>query len=61
MKMKKTLLPWSRRLMAYIFDHSCEKGHWSWYGCHAGFQGWNEFIRGRVEESVTKYRAETWR
>ena len=61
MKMKKTLLPWSRRLMMYAYKHSFEMGHWAWYGSYTGFKGHNKVYQEYAEKSVTKYRAETWR
>ena len=62
MKMKKTLLPWSRRLMMYAHKHSFEMGHWAWYGCYTGFKGWLEDDnRDNIEGIMTEYRDETWR
>ena len=61
MKMKKTLLPWSRRLMMYAYKHPFEMGHWAWYGSCTGFKVWLEEYQESTEKIMTKYRADTWR
>ena len=61
MKKKKTLLPWSRRLMMYAYKHPFEMGHWAWYGSYTGFKVWLEECQEFAEKIMAEYRAETWR